>query len=75
VKLRRRGDGVHRLQISQWPRVDCDREDIAAHEHEFLRRFLRSRAREKRLLNWTTFDKVREAPKLVNDDFTPQSNW
>lgn len=24
------------------------------------------------MLNWTTFTKVREAPRLVNDDFTPE---
>lgn len=71
IKLRREGSQFSGFQSKngrQWTLVE--RVTVPMNEKVFVGLAVTS-AREL-ALNWTTIDKVREAPSLLNDDFLPQ---
>ena len=71
LKLKRRGNEFSAF-VSANGRVWFLVEKIPIEMNESFYVGLAVASAREDVLNWTTFSRVREAPKLINEDFTPQ---
>lgn len=71
LKLRRRGNEFSAF-VSPNGRVWSLLQQVSLAMNENMYVGLAVASAQDGFLNWTTFRKVREAPKLVNEDFTPE---
>ena len=71
LKLRRRGNEFSAF-TSRNGRVWSLLQQVSLAMNENIYVGLAVASAQDGVLNWTTFRKVREAPKLVNEDFTPE---
>ena len=71
VKLRRRGNEFS-AYISRNGRAWSLIQQVSLAMNENIYAGLAVASAQDGILNWTTFRKVREAPKLINEDFAPE---
>jgi hypothetical protein len=71
LKLRRRGDEFSAF-VSRNGRAWSLLQQVSLAMNENIYVGLTVASAQDGFLNWSTFRKVREAPKLINEDFTPQ---